>query len=433
MKKCLLFLLALVCVPFCAHGESITLRILGGVSDSIIRAYEAENPHVCIILDSRESTFLGLQEALLSGDDIDLFLVTSDGLYKEAIEKGYGADLSVSSYLMQRTATFFPWAQDILMQDSKLYAVPVSLSSSYWTINRSKFQQLALGDYPATYDELFSLAEAWKDGWAESFPEYCLFDCMDGLSGMLRTMLRQYLLVHENQSAPVDFDTPEFRTAIQSALDHPDIYCQNGEQLALIMSYPQYLGTGYNDEDVVESILPPALTASANQAVSASMELLVMNPSSAHQAQVLDFLEFCAAHWDDLLSYQLDAACTQPLRPAEHEVNLARLTQQIAETEKQLTAADADSRPALQDTLALLRQRLASQETRWRFSAEDISIYQRIAAKTILPVRTIYPATGTAAEVFNTLADRLAAGSISLDQFIHAINQRAETMFYEIN
>lgn len=433
MKKCLLLLLALVCVPFCAHGEGITLRILGGVSERIISAYEMENPHVNILLDSRESTFLGLQQALLSGDGIDLFLVTSDGLYTQVVEKGYAADLSTSAALSRRTASLHPWAQALLVQQGALCAVPVSLQSNYWTINRSKFQQLSLGDAPATYDDLFLLAEAWKDTYAEDYPEYCLFDCADGLSGMLCSMLRQYLLVHEDWSAPVNFDTPEFRKAIQSALDHGDIYPQNGEQLPLLMSYPQYLGTGYNDGDVVASILPPALTAGAAQAVSASMELLVMNPSSAHQAQALDFLEFYVAHWDDLLAYQLDAACTTPLRPPEHETTLARLDCQIAEAEQQLIAADSESTPALQDTLAVLRRRRAAQEQRWRFSAEDISIYQRIAAKILVPTRTIFPAAGANAEVFTTLADRLAAGSISLEQFIHALNQRAEAMFYEMN
>lgn len=436
MKKVLCLLLALLMLPLLALGEEappVTLKILGGISESIIKEYMAEHPHVTIALDPRASSFLGLQEALVAEADIDLFLVTSDGIYTQVIEKGYAADLSESTYLVQRVATLYPWAQALLLRQGQLFAVPVSISNAYWTINRTKWQELGLGEYPRTYDDLFRLAEVWSDAYAEDYPDYCLFECPEGMPGMLRSVVRQYLLTHEEWAAPVNFDTEEFRTGIQSILDHPNIFTYDGERLALIMSYPQFLGTGFNDEDVVESFLPPALTASSQQMVSASMELLVMNPSTAHQAEALDFLEYYMAHLDARLTYELDASCTTPLRPEGYEMSMQCLTEQISALNNKIaSAADGAAKAKWSEELEVLQQRYARQESNWRFSQEDIEIYQGIAEKIVLPTRTIYPAGTDASAVFDDLIAQLAAGSMPIEQFVRTLNGQASMMFLEM-
>ena len=415
--------------------ELVTLKILGTVSDSIIKEYMAENPQVNIVLDPRESSFLGLQEALLSGDNsIDLFLVESDGIYTEVVEKGYAASLSESEVLVDRVSAFYPWAQELLIQDGELYAIPVTVTSNYWTINRTKWQELGLGEYPQTYEDLFRIAEVWEDTYAEDYPDYYLFECMDEMPGMIRAIVRQYLLAHEDWSAPVDFNTDEFRSAIQSVLDHPDVFMYDGERMALIMSYPQYLGTGYNDEELVESFLPPALTADSSRVAGGTMELLVMNPSSAHQEEVMKFMEFYMEHLDAMTTYELDASRTEPLRPDGYEDTMQSLTEQINTlTAKLESVTDPAAKAELTETLETLQRRYARQESNWRFSAEDIAIYQEIAEKIIMPTKTIYPAgSGINAEAFNTVIDQFAAGSMSLEQFIRTLNDRASVMFMEV-
>lgn len=416
--------------------ELVTLKILGSVSDSIIKQYVAANPQVSIVLDPRESSFLGLQEALLSGDNsIDLFLVESDGIYSEVVEKGYAASLSSSDYLTQRVSALYPWAQEVLTQGGNLYALPVTVTSNYWTINRTKWQELGLGEYPKTYEELFRIAEIWEEIYAEDYPNYYLFECMDEMPGMLRTIVRQYLLAHEDWTAPVDFDTAEFRSAIQSVLEHPDAFVYDGERMALIMSYPQYLGTGYNDEDLVESLLPPALTADSSQVVSGTMELLIMNPSSEHQEEAMKFMEFYMAHLDAMTAYKLDASCTEPLRPETYEDTMHSLMEQINTlTAKLESVTDPTTKSELMETLETFQRRYALQESNWRFSAEDVAIYQGIAEKTVMPTKTIYPVGSSInAEAFDAVIDQFAAGSMSLDQFIRTLNERSNIMFLEVN
>lgn len=356
----------------------------------------------------------------------------SDGIYTQVVEKGYAADLSSADDLVQRISALYPWARELLLQNGRLYAIPVNITCDYWTINRTMWQELGLGDYPRTYDELFRVAEAWEENYAGDNIGYNLFEGPEGMPGMLRTMIRQYLLAHEDWSAPVDFDTDEFRAAIQSVLDHPNIFNYDGERLTLIMSYPQYLGTGYNDDDLVESFLPPALTEQAEQVVNASIELLVMNPASVHQAEAKKFMAFYLKNLDPLTAYLLDASCTEPLRQQNYETARNDLAQQIDTLNSQLTLSD-EAKTKQAEELQNLQQRLARLENTWRFSQEDIEIYQAIAAKVVVPTRTIYPVSSDVfSAIFDELTEQLAAGSMSMELFIRLLNEKTRLIFAEM-
>ena len=82
----------------------------------------------------------------------------------------------------------------------------------------------------------------------------------------------------------------------------------------------------------------------------------------------------------------------------------------------------------------MLQRRYARLESNWRFSAEDIAIYQGIADKTVITTKTIYPAGGGSnTESIDTVIAQFAAGSMSLDQFIRTLNERAKIMFLEVD
>lgn len=414
--------------------ERTTLKILGSVPSGIVQEYMAENPQVNIVFDARENSFNGLQEALLAGDSsVDLFLVTSDGIYTEVVEKGYAAPLTSAKALMENVSALYPWAQELLLQNGELYAVPVSVTCDYWTINRTKWQELGLGEYPQTYEDLFRIAEAWDEVYAEDYPDCYLFACMDEMPGMIRTAVRQYLLEHEDWSAPVDFDTKEFRGALQSILDHPDVFLLDGERIPLIMSYPQYLGTGYNDEDLVESFLPPALTADSPRVASATLELLMMNPASEHQAEAMNFLAFAMEHLDATTAYQLDATHTEPLRPDGYAAAMQRLTEQCQTLTAMLeTVTDPAERHQLTDKLEALQREQERQASTWRFSPEDLEIYRAIAQAIVVPTKTVYPAGNSVeADTFDQAIEQFAAGSMPLERFLQTLNDKAYMMFQE--
>lgn len=413
-------------------SQTVTLTVMGFPDEGIIRAFCLQNPGVNIQLDQRESDFLGLQAALLTGDTtMDLYITKSDGIYTEAVQKGYAVPLTDSAILTKATENYYDWAKRLLFRNGELYAVPVRVEIDYWTLNRTQWEEMRLGDYPETYGDLFRLKAAFDETYDGDY--YGLMECYGGAEGMLGTVIRQYLLEHEDWTAPVDFDTAEFRAAVQDVMNHRDILEESAERMPLFMAYPQYFGTGYDDADLVESVLPPRLSDTAPQVVRGHMELMVLNPASPHQEEALKFLEFYIQHLNAETLYRLDASKSQPLRLDTYEDTKQRLEGQMAAIQTQLSAAeDAGRQAELTDTLAGLQAQYEQNEQRWQISAEDIAIYRAIAEKVVMPIRTIY-ADGQGADVINQVIHQYVDGGMALNAFIHSLNEKARIMFLEVN
>ena len=415
------------------QAEQAAIRILGDVSDRIVQEYCFENPEINILFDKRADQFQGLQNALLAGDsNVDLFVVSSDDLYYDVLSKGFAASLSDSEILRTLTSDYYPWAKSILFQNEELRAIPVSIISDYWTGNQTKWQELGFEHFPQTYDELFENAERWKEEFADEYPEYCLFESIGGLSGVIQSIVHQYLLEYEDWRQAVDFDTPEFRGIIQSILAHRDIFDDENGGMPLLMNYSQYLGTGYNDEDLVESILPPALSSNSGQVVSGCMDLLVLSPRSQHREEAIQFMEYYLSHLDALTMYQIDSGKTEPLRQDGYNEAISILEEQKSYLESWINSlTDGEKITELQSELEAIQKRIDIQNSVWRFSKDDILIYREIAGHISIPTKTIYPVSGIESEVFNTIIDSFSNGSISLEQFIRVLNEKSRMIFME--
>lgn len=417
-------------------SQAVTLNIMGMPSDDIVRQYAAQNPGVNIVLDPRESDFLGLQEALVSGDtSLDLFIVKSDGIYDEVVRKGYAAPLTESAKLVKDMENFYPWATETLYRDGQLFAIPVSIQIENWTLNRTQWEERNMGDYPETYAQVFELAKKWAEE-NEDEDYYCLLQSMGGMKGMLRTVIKQYLLEHEDWQSPVDFQTDEFRQAVQAILENQDALDASEEYMPIIMSYPQYFGTGPNDSDTVMSVLPPVLAQGARQVVNGSFSLMILNPSSEQKDEAIRFLEFYMDHLDAVTLYKLDTTCTSPLRSSFYEENKQRIEKQMTLLQEQMEAVDNQQKRAeMADELAVLERRYAVNENNWLISEEDVAIYHGIADKVVVPLRTIYPtdADSLNAQTFEAIIHQFASGTMSIDQFIRTLNEKAKIIFMEIN
>lgn len=414
-----------------SESENLTLRILGSVSDQIMRDYCLINPHIGFQLDSRAEQFQGLQSALISGDtNVDLYVISSDDLFYDVLSKGYAEPLTASLILTNQASSLYPWARDILFRNGELYAIPINVLCDYWTVNKTKWHEMGFDSYPATYDDIFAYAETWEESLADSYPELCLFESADGIAGMIQSVIHQYLLEHENWENYVSFDTPEFRAIIQSIQTHQDIFTAQYDKMPLLMNYSQYLGSGYNDEDFVESILPPALSNLSNRVVGGSMELLVLNPKSEHQDEAIRFMEYYFTHLDALTSYHLDASKTTPMRQEGYETTIHSLEDQKAHLEQWIKESEDDTLTSeLTKSLETVNRKIEIQNAVWLFSPEDIRIYGEIAEHITIPLRTIYPAQGN--EVFDSIINHFAEGSISLDLFIQSLNEKSRMMYME--
>lgn len=418
-------------------GKQTVISILGMPDEQILLQFAAYHGDIALSLNQRMESFQSLQQAIVSrNDDIDLYIVSSDDLFWEVRSKGYAESLDSSSVLAQQAERLYPWIREALYHQNELIAWPLSADIEYWTINRSRWQELNLGDYPTTYEALFQLAEKWENELAEEHPDLCLFECPEGLSSMVRMIVRQYLLEHESGNEPVSFDTEEFRVVMEAAWANRAVLSPCEGKNPLIMTYPQYLGTGYNDADLVESYLPPKLTASSPRIARGTLELFILNPASKHKEEALMLLEYYAQHLDMTVQYRMDAICQEPVRPNGYEARQKTLLEEIEQLRQQLLISeDAQQSSALEETIQT--KQLAYEKgcaSDWLISAEDIAIYHEIAQYVTVPLQTIYPSDSSSqAQTLNELIEQYVAGRLNLDQLIQQLDEKAQMMYYEEN
>lgn len=418
------------------EGAEIAVLTIKGAADSqLLLAFAAEHPEIALNLQDRTNDLEDLQRALVQGDDsFDLYIVESDGLLAQVKDKGYAAPLNDSQALMEQAASFYPWVQEAIMDQDQLLALPASIEINCWTVNLTQWEKLGLGEQPETMVELFALMDRWQANYAEQETSYCLFQCLDGLEGILKDLVRQYLLLYETQEGPVTFDQADFRTVMEAALGYEDVFSSEGDQIPLLMSYSQYFGMGYNDSDLVASTLPLRLTESSPWVVRASMDLWVVNPASAQQEEAMLFLEFCMDHMDTQLRYRIDTSCTQPVRSSYYEESKDDIQQEMERVQETTNATrDNASLRDLQAELEQLNQRLQNlEENSWEISKEDVAIYQQIAPYVKVPLDTIYPDGDNAATAaIDQIISRYASRQLSLDDFIRMMDEKARMIYLE--
>ncbi len=416
-------------------ADRTVLTIKGTADPQLVLEFSAAYPQIAINIVERTDDMEDLQNSLiLSDESIDLYLVTSDSLFSQVKAKGYTTTLNESSILMEQVSRFYSWAQDVLMDGGNLIAVPASIELNYWTMNQTQWKALNLGDFPETMEELFNLISIWQEKEAEDHEDLCLLACLDGLEGVLKDLVRYYLLLNENENSAISFDREDFRNLMETVMQYEDVFQSEGEQNSLLMNYAQYFGAGYNDSDVVISVCPPKLTSESSKAVRGTMDLWIVNPVSNNKKEAMLFLEFWVTNMDTDLRYRIDESCTQPVRSASYEEDKQTLEAEIEAIQQELEKAmDESSCQELQDQLETKNERLSAlEQNSWIISAEDLAIYQQIAPYVRIPLSTIYPDDASAsAAAIDEIIERYASGQISIDNFVNLMDEKAQMIFEE--
>ncbi len=417
------------------NADRTVLTIKGTADPQLVLEFSAAYPQMAVNIVERTDDMEDLQNSLILSDDgIDLYLVTSDGLFSQVKAKGYTTALNESSILMEQVSHFYSWAQEVLMDGDHLIAVPASIELNYWTMNQTQWEALNLGNFPETMEELFSLISVWQETEAEDHEDLCLFACLDGIEGVLKDLVRYYLLLNENEDSAVTFAQEDFRNLMETAMQYEEVFQSEGEQNPLLMNYAQYFGTGYNDSDLVVSVCPPKLTSDSSKAVRGTMDLWIVNPASNNKQEAMLFLEFWVTHMDTEMRYRIDASCTEPVRSSSYEENKQTLESEMEAIQQEVEKeTDETSRQDLQDQLEIKNKRLnALEQNSWIVSAEDLAIYQQIAPYVRIPLGTIYPDDDSAsAAAIDEIIERYASGQISIDDFVGLLDEKARMIFGE--
>jgi hypothetical protein len=413
-----------------------TVHVAGYMDPTITIAFSAKHPDISLILDSDVTDFLSIQQSMVSGNsDIDLYIVNSADAYQDIREKGYAAPMNGNALLLDQAKQFYPVLRDALFAGDKLLAFPLNLLPDTWTVNRTVWDRLGLGEYPLTFESFFKAVETWDEKYAMDNPDYMLLESHEGFLGFAALIVKQYLLQHETEEAPVSFNDPAFRSAAQAALDHRESLDNQLEgPNPIIMTYSQYLGVGYNDSDEVVSIPPPALTENSPRMVKASMDLFVLNPLSKNQQSALDFVAFYAGQMSPTTQYALNETLNTPLRRTGFESSQRELKDRIAQLEVLLDKASPEEKSNVQALIDEAKKRYDLREKEdWLITKESIDIYRNLAKNLTVPLHSIFANDrgSQGDEAIEQVIRRFAGGQLTVDQFISELDSKALMMFRE--
>lgn len=365
------------------EAKQTVLTLMGNVSSKTIIDFTIQNPDIAVVTTESMNPNELIQAAVSGDSGVDLFVLSAPGDFYSMKEKGYISALNTSEKLIGEARKLYPAMQDVVFSGDSLLGYPVSVSPKSWMVNETKWNEMNLGDYPKTYNELFEKIEMWLNEYATDYPEYTLADVQQmGLNTLVLSMVEAY--IHENEASGMQltFDTPSFREMMKCVSGNAYLLSEENEQWGMPLLTSMYLGFGtcYTDSDLNRMILPPALDLNGKQSLYAEMSILAVNAASKNAEVATRFVEFCAENLSNTVRYEMEPALNEPVESSAYYVRVAELQGKINDLAEQLEKADQDARYAIKEKIIQAEAKLEQlEERKWEIDPKSIEIYRSAA------------------------------------------------------
>lgn len=365
------------------EAKQTVLTLMGNVSSKTIIDFTIQNPDIAVVTTESMNPNELIQAAVSGDSGVDLFVLSAPGDFYSMKEKGYISALNTSEKLIGEARKLYPAMQDVVFSGDSLLGYPVSVSPKSWMVNETKWNEMNLGDYPKTYNELFEKIEMWLNEYAVDYPEYTLADVQQmGLNTLVLSMVEAY--IHENEASGMQltFDTPSFREMMKCVSDNAYLLSEENEQWGMPLLTSMYLGFGtcYTDSDLNRMILPPALDLNGKQSLYAEMSILAVNAASKNAEVATRFVEFCAENLSNTVRYEMEPELNEPVESSAYYVRVAELQGKINDLAEQLEKADQDARYAIKEKIIQAEAKLEQlEERKWEIDPKSIEIYRSAA------------------------------------------------------
>jgi hypothetical protein len=365
------------------EAKQTVLTLMGNVSSKTIIDFTIQNPDIAVVTTESMNPNELIQAAVSGDSGVDLFVLSAPGDFYSMKEKGYISALNTSEKLIGEARKLYPAMQDVVFSGDSLLGYPVSVSPKSWMVNETKWNEMNLGDYPKTYNELFEKIEMWLNEYATDYPEYTLADVQQmGLNTLVLSMVEAY--IHENEASGMQltFDTPSFREMMKCVSDNAYLLSEENEQWGMPLLTSMYLGFGtcYTDSDLNRMILPPALDLNGKQSLYAEMSILAVNAASKNAEVATRFVEFCVENLSNTVRYEMEPELNEPVESSAYYVRVAELQGKINDLAEQLEKADQDARYAIKEKIIQAEAKLEQlEERKWEIDPKSIEIYRSAA------------------------------------------------------
>ncbi len=253
------------------------------------------------------STFDEVAQAMMTqSDKFDIMLLSfSDGDLKKLYQRGYACNLSDVPELDDYFANLYPMWRDACSVDDNMFAMPLVADGSHQLLrNTALWDELALGDVPTTYDQLFDCIQRWDEqGALEEAP---LFGTgINSYETLFWKLMLDYIAANDRQGNDLSFQHETFQHLMERLTDLRPIL-EAHDALALtgdMMIYPEGGITFIKSErsipilpvDTLEP-MPVALSDSLGCTERVDLYVLMINPYSTQRRLAEEFLIYLANH-----------------------------------------------------------------------------------------------------------------------------------------
>lgn len=411
-----------------------------------IPSFLACNPDIHLtVTDAQEIGTQDIIRQLLDGTlEQDVMEINVSGLFQVMAGKGYLADLTASSIIADEWEQLYPFVQQAVARDDRIYGVPAKMRIKTWAYHKAMWESVFPDEAPPTnLDELLAFCSRWMDDAAEGDATYCLiYPESIFIKALSLDLFQLYIEQFDQADGRLSFHTETFRQTFE-AMDKLKAACQSRADRTsaedeieplLTSSYGAFLRRDeFSFPGGWVPLLPIALGSQQAPSVSAEMTVYVVNTASEHPQEALRFLEFVAENRTYANERLLKPSVNTPVEREGFEAEYAALQDHIAYLSDQLAACDESERKELQSVLeaqeALLER---NRDNRWLISAEEIKQYRELAQSIrIRQTALTKAASSSGMRILYDIFWRYVEGNIDLSTCIRMLDERLGMILME--
>lgn len=450
--------------PLPATVLRIDSSISWGDAGNLVRQYAKEHPEVGIVYASTSaSTAPDYTQHMQSSEALDLYSFYLPGDAFAALRnKGYLAELSGSSDLLAAVTEMFPNLTKQVLVDGHLYALPVEVSTSCWSIDTAVLEDVGLTaeDVPTTYLELLNLIDEWITSYVEDYPEHALMDYPYSLSMQLFSQIMMAQIAEcEADGRTLTFTDADF-IATLNKLDsmreklqaYEDQWSDDNNNVYVTDSGITYSGnaviggsydtssegpllSSYASIDIhyasnpESTAVPLMLSIQPNHdsSVIGDIRVMAVNRSSKNADAAMNLLTYLAVNRSDYQKSLLSPAYTDNIEDPYYEETKKSHESYIDELTKAMATADDSEKRDYQEAIQNLTDAL-TRLSPYQYTTENILLYDSQMENVRIIESTVFYGDDNEA---STLVKRYMDGNITVDQFVRELTRIVQMMIME--
>ncbi len=380
------------------------------------------------------STFDEIAQAMMAKNDkFDIILLSfTNGDLKKLYQRGYACNLSDIPALNDYFASLYPVWRDACSVDGHMFAMPLSTNGSQQLMrNTALWNELALGDVPTTYDQLFDCIQRWDEqGALEEAP---LFGAgINSHETLFWKLMFDYIAASDRQGSGLSFQDETFQHLMKRLEDlRPTLDAHDARSLSgdmMIYTDGRITSIKFDQFDPaypVETLepMPLALSDSLGCAERVYLYALMVNPYSAQRKLAEKFLVYLSQNITITSQCLFMDNGIEGYEREEYQEELAKLDKDKEFYQNELEKArQAENTDLIEFWQNSIENTEGAKKTlpRWNISPEEVAKYQ-----TALPHLAILQRTNFQLLYENGLStmQQYLDGRMTLDQMCRRLDE----------